>query len=158
MMSVPLQELQVRPARLEDIDALLALENSCFSTDKIKPRQMRYLLSKAKACTYVACYDGQLIAYAMVFTPQLPRPARLYSIAVAQAWRGKRVAERLLQNVLGYIDGLGYCRVRLEVRISHTQVQALYQRFGFIATGEKAAYYEDNEDALLMERCQQGLS
>ncbi|HKZ17056.1 MAG TPA: ribosomal-protein-alanine N-acetyltransferase, partial [Geobacteraceae bacterium] len=41
--------------------------------------------------------------------------------------------------------------VSLEVRPSNTVAITLYRDLGFIVTGRRKAYYENGEDALLME-------
>ena len=38
----------------------------------------------------------------------------------------------------------------LEVRVSNTPAQALYERFGFESAGVRPRYYENVEDALVM--------
>jgi ribosomal-protein-alanine N-acetyltransferase len=38
----------------------------------------------------------------------------------------------------------------LEVRVSSTGAQSLYQRFGFAPAGVRARYYENTEDAIVM--------
>ncbi|MGB5741739.1 MAG: ribosomal-protein-alanine acetyltransferase, partial [Sedimenticolaceae bacterium] len=38
--------VDIRPATLSDLTALLGLENSCFDDDRISRRQFRHLLSK----------------------------------------------------------------------------------------------------------------
>ena len=46
---------------------------------------------------------------------------------------------------------LGAQVITLEVRISNTVPQALYEKYGFQRVGSRRAYYSDNkEDALIM--------
>ncbi|WP_416308033.1 GNAT family N-acetyltransferase [Neptunicella sp. SCSIO 80796] len=144
--------MSIRLARLNDAQELDDIEQHSFSTDQIPLRQMRYLLDKAKAKTWVLERDNKLAGYCMVLLPQLPRPARLYSIAVLSEYRGMGVANRLIETMLADIKLCGYTRVRLEVRASQHKVQALYQKFGFNPVEQISGYYADGEDAFRMER------
>jgi ribosomal-protein-alanine N-acetyltransferase len=44
----------------------------------------------------------------------------------------------------------GSTGLTLEVRVSNTAAQALYERFGFQAAGVRKRYYENVEDAIVM--------
>ncbi|MEE4377380.1 MAG: ribosomal-protein-alanine acetyltransferase, partial [Candidatus Competibacteraceae bacterium] len=43
--------ISLRQATLDDLDALVILENRCFSSDKLSRRRFRYMLTKAHATT-----------------------------------------------------------------------------------------------------------
>ena len=43
----------IRAAALDDLDALVGIENRCFDSDRIPRRNFRYLLTKANAATLV---------------------------------------------------------------------------------------------------------
>jgi ribosomal protein S18 acetylase RimI-like enzyme len=92
-----------------------------------------------------------VVGYGLLLLPPLPRPARLYSLAVVQAWRGRGVGERLLRSMLDEARARGYRRVRLEVRRASAGVQALYSRSGFHEIADLPGYYEDGGDGLRME-------
>ena len=138
-------------ATLSDKHGLLTIEARRFSTDKISPRQMHYLLSQAKATTHLARVGEQVVGYGMCLLPALPRPARLYSLAVLPDWRGQQLARRLSQSLLAELHCLGYSRCRLEVRRGQTAVQNFYLSMGFGLLDELPAYYHDREDGLRME-------
>jgi ribosomal protein S18 acetylase RimI-like enzyme len=112
---------------------------------------MRYLLSRARALNLVVDSPEGIIAYCCCLTPMLPRPARLYSLAVVPEARGRGYAGALLDSLFIRLRERGYLRLRLEVRAGDTGAQALYRRFGFRALRRVYAYYEDGEDALRME-------
>jgi len=133
------------------VDALLAIEERCFRTDNFNRRQLRYLLQEAKSFTLVCHSAGQVQAYLLCLTPALPRPARIYSLAVIPELRGLGIASGLLQRTLKKLRQLGYQRCRLEVRAKDKKTQALYKRFHFKLIGEIAGYYGDGADALKME-------
>ena len=88
----------IRRATPLDKKQLLHIEDSCFTYDKITPSQMHYLLTKAKATTFVFTQETIPIGYAMMFTPKHPKPARLYSLAVLPNHQGKNIGSQLIGN------------------------------------------------------------
>ncbi|CAG8998587.1 MAG: hypothetical protein CENE_00538 [Candidatus Celerinatantimonas neptuna] len=140
----------LRKAQLTDINSILAIENDCFSSDLILPRQMRYLICQAKAVVLVVESERKVVGYAILLLPQKPRRARLYSIAVTPSMRRKRVGFCLVEKVLDISEREGYHAIGLEVRCSDLGAQALYQRFGFRWTHLMDCYYSDGDDGWKM--------
>ncbi|MFN3919871.1 MAG: hypothetical protein ACK4JF_06230, partial [Methylohalobius sp.] len=56
----PSQAITIRPARLEDLDRLVQIENRSFTTDRFSRRTFRYLLTRANAVTLVAEAGGKI--------------------------------------------------------------------------------------------------
>ncbi|MCB1972907.1 MAG: hypothetical protein KDG54_21155, partial [Geminicoccaceae bacterium] len=56
----------LQPASLAHLDALTALENHCFETDRLSRRNFRHMLTKANAALIVDEQDGQLRGYVLV--------------------------------------------------------------------------------------------
>lgn len=146
-----MQEAHIRPATPDDALALCTLETQCFSSDRITPRQMRYLLTRARALTLLVESSSGIVGYCCCLTPTGGRPARLYSIAVAPRARGQGAASMLLQYLFAALPRLGYGRLRLEVRAGDAATQRLYRRFGFRELYRIEGYYEDGESALRMQ-------
>ena len=142
----------IRLATRADSEKLLAIEAASFPTDQISARQMRYLLSKAKAQTWVSEQAGIVVGYLMLFVPTLPAPARLYSIAIDKEYQGKGLASLLIQQAIAFAISAGYRRIRLEVRKGQTLVQQLYERHGFCPYQTLPRYYGDGEDGIRMEK------
>lgn len=147
-----MSECSIRPAVAGDLAALVEIESHSFRDERFTPRQMRYLLLKAKAVTLVAENEAGVVGYAIALLPSLPKPARLYSIAVAEHFRGKKIAEALIRELLNYCLQRGYQKLRLEVRQSQQRALSLYRRMGFNEIGRLANYYPDGEAALHMQR------
>jgi ribosomal protein S18 acetylase RimI-like enzyme len=133
-----------------DLDTVEAIELACFQSELLSRRQLRYLLSKANACTLLYQCEGQVVAYAMALYPGRYKPARIYSLAVLSAFRGKKIASQLLDALRQRIIKRGYGEIRLEVRVSQADVQALYRRMGYEFMEFVPRYYGDGEDACRM--------
>ncbi|HCJ63983.1 MAG TPA: hypothetical protein DHV78_06815, partial [Alcanivorax sp.] len=81
-----------RPARPEDLDALVDLEQRCFDGDRLSRRSFRHWIRQAHSGLIVAHglsdeagAEGALAGYALVILQRGTRMARLYSIAADPA-------------------------------------------------------------------------
>lgn len=143
--------MQIRAAKNSDLAAMMALEQASFHCDQISLRQMRYLLTKAKAFCLVVENNNAVVAYALCLTPAKARPARLYSLAVAHCYQGQGLAYRLVTAVMRKAGEQGCKRLRLEVSCHNHRAKALYDSLGFVALGVLAGYYSDGSDGIKME-------
>jgi len=144
--------LRIRPARDADLDALLALEQQGFPGDRMRRRQYRHHLHNPRARVLVLEAAGRLAGTALLLFRRGTRVARLYSLAVDLAWRGRGIGKRLLDACEREAAKRGCTRVRLEVRDDNRAAQALYERQGYRRCGRRAVYYEDGADALRYEK------
>lgn len=143
----------IRKARLTDVPALVRIENRSFKTDRFSRRSFRYLLSQANAVTLVeVAGDGTLRGYVMVLFSRGTSLARLYSIAVDPDWRGKGIGASLLQSAEEAAVEHQAASMRLEVRADDRATQAFYRRHGYKKFAVQPQYYEDQVDAVRMEK------
>ena len=82
-----------------DVPALVALEQHCFTTDRLSPRSFQWMISRAHGQLLVAEQDGQLLGYALVLFHRGTSLARLYSIAIAEHARGLGLGKQLLARI-----------------------------------------------------------
>lgn len=76
----------------------------------------------------------------------------ILNIAISPEYRRIGLAKGLLAFALDSATNSGASTACLEVRVSNTPAQALYQHFGFKVVGVRKEYYSDNrEDALLLD-------
>lgn len=141
---------RIRLAALADLPRLCEIETRCFTSDIISRRQWRYLLTQARAAVLVTTQGEQVSGAAVLLTPSLPRPARLYSLAVAPSWRRRGVGTLLLDQVLALAVQGGYGELRLEVQRTNPNAIRLYQANGFVAGTILPQYYSDGTDGLRM--------
>lgn len=145
-------DYSIRPARVGDLDALLALERTAFTTDHLSRRQYRQHLHSDTAHVLTAVEADGLLGKAVVFFRKNTDIARLYSIAVAERARGRGVAKALLLAVERAARRHGSRRLRLEVRQDNAAAIALYERAGYRRFGARPHYYEDGGDAWRYEK------
>lgn len=142
----------IRPADLADIDALVAIENRCFETDRLSRRSFRYMLTKANSSLLVEASEGVIRGYALVLYNAGTSLARLYSIAVDPGHRGQQLGGRLLQAAEAAALEAGCAYMRLEVRQDNEAAQHLYRELGYQKFGTWLDYYEDHEEAVRYEK------
>jgi ribosomal protein S18 acetylase RimI-like enzyme len=145
----------IRPARLDELAALVDLENRCFVTDRLSARSFRYMLTKGNAETLVEETSGVLRGYCIVLFNAGTSIARLYSIAVDPDAQGQGVGRALVQAAEHMAIDNDCMHMRLEIRIDNRASIALFKKCGYKQFGSIPDYYEDHMDAL---RCEKSLA
>ena len=144
--------MSTRPARLDDLDALVALEEASFSGDKMSRRSWRRAGHGATIAVIVAPPDGQLGGCAVLFFRRGSNEGRIYSIAVAAAARGRGLGRLLVQGGEDEARRRGCTSLRAEIRVDNAASRALFAACGYAEFGLKSGYYEDGQDAVLIRR------
>lgn len=144
--------VMIRVAVPDDLEALLALELSCFPGDRLSARQFRRFIKSDTSRTLIAEQDGQLLGYALVLFHHRTHLARLYSLAVAGAQRGQGIGHQLLAACEAAAVELGYLTLRLEVRQDNDEAKRLYLKQGYRPIRVLAHYYDDAADGVRLEK------
>ena len=144
----------IREASVQDVDALVALEQAAFQGDRISRRQFRYLLTRGHARTLVAPgpVGRGLLGYVMLLFSRGTSLARLYSIAVSEAARGMGLGRELVRAAEEVARRNGCADLRLEVRRDNPASLALFRGMGFREFGTIEDYYEDHMGALRLQK------
>jgi len=145
-------DFQLRQATSKDLDALVALENRCFTEDRLSRRSFRRFLEMPRDRLIVAEANGELVGYCLVLMSAATRLARIYSIAVSPTVRGQGVGEKLVREAESEAAEAGRIVMRLEVREDNRGAISLYKRLGYRQFGTYRDYYEDHGTALRFER------
>ena len=140
--------LVIRPGEPGDIDALLALEWSAFSGDRLSRRSLRGFLKSPLRPVIVAAIGDALAGYALVAIRKGGCNARVYSLAVDPRFARRGVGRALLQACENYASARRRAALTLEVRYDNAPAIALYESLGYRAFGEHADYYDDGAAAL----------
>jgi len=99
----------------------------------------------------VAEEDGHVVGFVTTVVVAL-FDVKILSIAVDKRCQSKGFAIMLLKALFHVLRAKGILRLLLEVRLSNTRAQRLYLSLGFNLVKVISAYYQDGEDAYLMER------
>jgi [ribosomal protein S18]-alanine N-acetyltransferase len=143
---VPHPGLAVRPARTEDLDSLVQLEETGFRDPW--PREMLECeLAHPQAVLLVATRGESPVGYAAF--RQAADEAELLRLAVEPAQRRRGVARAL---VTAGLDRLRHGDIQacfLEVRVDNEPAIRLYRALGFGIAGRRRGYYRDGVDAIV---------
>jgi len=145
-------KIVIREARLDDIDALVELEQITFVTDRLSRRSFLRWLKTQSSLLFVIEESGKLLGYGLVLLHSGTRLARLYSIAVAREARGRGLAQRLLGALEAAAEEEDRFFMRLEVGKENVAAIRLYEKLGYSVFDEWENYYEDHTDALRMQK------
>lgn len=143
----------VRQAGPADFAAIAALESACFgATDGVfSPRQLQALLKNPHAY-WLLSLDGQAMACWLKVTNGRARWARLYSLAVHPALRGKGWAKHLIAAGDAWMQTQGLTVCRAEVRADNIAARKLYAACGFQESGLLHDYYAPGVDGVRLIR------
>jgi [ribosomal protein S18]-alanine N-acetyltransferase len=145
------QRVEIRRLGLEDLDSVERIERDTYPTPWSRSMFAGELAkpSSLSLGAYDAEGDSTLIAYMIV--SRYVDAWHIMNLAVHNLFRRRGVASRLIGELFERTAGDPRRGYTLEVRISNTTAIALYERFGFEASGVRRGYYTDNrEDALIM--------
>jgi ribosomal-protein-alanine N-acetyltransferase len=149
MSAAKAPEFMFRMMRYEDIPEVCAIEVEAFTSPWSEQAFMNELTQNQFAQYIVMEYEGRLIGYGGMWI--IIDEAHVTNIAITGDFRGKKLGSRLMAEMALRAYRLGAGRMTLEVRVSNTVAQRLYEKFGFEAVGVRPGYYSDNgEDAIIM--------
>jgi ribosomal-protein-alanine N-acetyltransferase len=138
-----------RRMTVEDIDTIVEIEKECFTVPWTKEAFYNELMYNQFAHYFVMLWQGEIIGYGGLWT--IVDEAHVTNIGLREAYRGRKLGQRLLRELIAFASLRGMKRMTLEVRVSNTVAQRLYEKFGFRVEGVRRGYYSDNgEDALIM--------
>lgn len=140
---------RVRPLVPDDLDACWEIERAVYPDPWRREHLAEMLDLDAGLALGAADSRDRIVGYAMGWVAA--DEAELANIAVAPAWRRRGVGARLLAAFSRQAGRRGAERIWLEVRESNAPARRFYGRYGFLAVGRRAGYYEEpDEDAIVM--------
>ena len=145
-------EVACRRVGLNRTDDILALEDACFSTDRISRRNLRNLMRSPSAYCMGAYHRGTLVGSMVILFRSNSRSARVYSLAVSAAARGLGIGRRMMARAEREARMRGCSRMRLEVRMDNLPAIRLYESLGYIDTSVLPGYYDDGAHAYVMRK------
>lgn len=139
----------IRPMKMDDLPSVLAIEKTAF----ILPwneAQFRYeLKTNPYSFNFVAVHEELIIGFINFWI--LFDQAHLNQIAVHPGYRKNKVGTTILKDALVRMKQGDAVVVQLEVRTQNTIAIQFYESFGFKTLITKPKYYDNGDDALLME-------
>jgi [ribosomal protein S18]-alanine N-acetyltransferase len=135
----------------DDIQQIQEIENYSFNEFDAYTREdfKRWYHYNPDLCL-VAEIEGKIAGYVM--TRILPAQGDLASMAVHPEYKRCGVAAALFQKTVEIVKAYGKKRITLEVRKTNTSGLAFWTKMGFGEYGHEPDFYDDGEEAILMEK------
>ncbi|MDX8363304.1 ribosomal protein S18-alanine N-acetyltransferase [Cytobacillus sp. IB215316] len=138
-----------RLMNVEDIENVLKVEEASFATPWSKDIFLSEINNNKYAHYIVAEENGLVIGYCGAWI--IIDEAHITNVALLPEYRGRKLGEAMLKQLVDFAKALGAKTMTLEVRVSNIIAQSLYRKLGFNDGGIRKNYYTDNqEDALIM--------
>ena len=146
---VGMQDISFRLMNEDDIDDVVRVEKASFPTPWSKEAFYNEIKNNHFAHYLLIEVNGQIVGYCGVWI--IVDEAHITNIAILPEYRGQKLGEALMNEVMSFSKVLGAKTLTLEVRVSNEVAQGLYRKLGFQNGGIRKNYYVDNyEDALVM--------
>lgn len=142
----------IRHGVIEDIDQLMAIEKSCFATDRLSKRSFSNFIKPGAHDLLVIEHGAKIDGYVLLLFRAGTNLARLYSIAIAPDAQGRGLSKQLLAEAEKTAQQHRCGFIRLEVSVNNEPAISLYRRCGYHIIGTIKEYYDDGDDALRMEK------
>ena len=131
----------IRPATRDDLEALYALDRLCFDQPwQLSRRTLNLALSKAANASVAEAPGGELAGY------QIGTASRgvghLARLAVRPDWRGTGLGTALVLDALRHFDRVRAGQVTVNTQSNNEASLALYERLGFVRSGDRFPVYQ----------------
>ena len=148
-MTPYLTDITLRPMTPEDLDQVVGIAQRSFPLPWTVDHYSDELASPHAFPLVAVTVDGGIAGY---LCPTLVLDeGEILDVAVRDDFRGLGIGRLLLTEALRLFREQGAQRVWLEVRTSNQAAISLYRALGFRQAGLRERYYENGEDALLMD-------
>jgi ribosomal-protein-alanine N-acetyltransferase len=140
--------ITIRKMTVADLEQVVALDQMSFSLPW-PARSFTYECNNPLARCWVTELDSRVIA--MVVAWDIVDEIHIATIATHPHFRKQGIGKNLLSHTLRSAKAEGARASFLEVRESNLAAQEMYRKFGYVESGRRKEYYNDNgEDAIMM--------
>ena len=140
--------LVIEEMKVDDIDGVFEVEKSCFE-DYWSKDSFKKELSNNLAKYLVAKVDKKVVGYVGIWF--VVDEGHITNVAVHEDYRGKKIGDKLINELVQVCKDNKIVSMTLEVRASNKIAQNLYRKYGFKMAGIRKEYYSNNkEDAIIM--------
>lgn len=146
------EKSDIRPAKTDDLEQLIAMETACFETDRLSRRSFLHFIKQGAHDLLVLASGNRILGYVLVLYRAGTNLGRMYSIAVLPDEQGKGLSKQLLAAAEDAAQERRCGYMRLEVSVNNVPAISLYRYYGYQTIGTIKQYYENGEDALRMEK------
>ncbi|MDB9538511.1 ribosomal protein S18-alanine N-acetyltransferase [Anabaenopsis tanganyikae CS-531] len=146
-----LLDLKLKSLTLNDLTAILELDQACFGGLWTMDGYQRELNSPNSVLLglFSPVYGSKLLGMGCFWA--ILEEAHITILAIHPQYHRQGLGQALLYSLLQTASDRGLERATLEVRASNLAAISLYEKFGFKIAGRRRGYYQDNgEDAKVL--------
>lgn len=147
--AIPRNSVKILPATWRDVNAVHRLGRVCFPKDAWPIWDIVGVLTLPKVIRLKAINEGHIVGFVAVDKRPSEDLAWIAIIGVLPDYRERGIASALLRTCEKRVD---LSRIKLSVRASNQQAIYLYRRNGYKQVEVWPLYYQDREDALVLEK------
>lgn len=149
LSAVPGSTFVLETATWRDLNALRQVEKACFGRDSWPLFDLIGVLTFPSTVHIKATCDEQMVGFVGGDIRRDEGVGWVATIGVLPEYRSRGIGAALLEACE---QKLGTKMVRLCVRASNETAIRLYRRTGYAQIGRWPSYYNDGEDAVVMEK------
>jgi ribosomal-protein-alanine N-acetyltransferase len=142
----------VQPLTITDAESLASLHQELFE-HAWNQASFTSSLSQEFSLGFKIVVAQKVVAFVMA--QQLDTACEILTLAVAKNFQHQGLATKLLQELKNYAKERDWSHIFLEVDSQNLGAIALYEKFGFVRSGERKNYYVHNNgsrtSAVLMQ-------
>lgn len=143
--------MMIRKMTMEDLDEVIAIEQSLFTSPWGKNHFAHELTQNPFAINLVGELDSKIVSVGCLWA--IFERAEITTIGVSKEYQLQGLGEMMLLKMMDEARRAGCTNIFLDVRVSNTSAIRLYQRLGFHTFHTVKQYYTDNgEDAYQMRK------
>lgn len=143
-----MEGLTIRTMQESDLPSVVKIERLSFSTPWSETLFFNEIY-KQRSIPKVAVIGDRIAGY--ICANQVADEGHILNLAVHPDFRGRGIANTLVENILEELKENACRFLYLEVRASNNAARELYEGFGFSVVGTRKEYYgEPKEDAVIM--------
>lgn len=146
---LPMDDVELTRMRRRHLRRVLIIEARVYPRPWSASLFLSELAQRTTRSYLVARHQSVVVGYCGLMYTGLE--AHVTNIAVDPDFHGRKVGSRLLLEIITEALARGIQQLTLEVRVSNSIAQSMYEKFGFsIVSIRKGYYIETNEDAYVM--------
>ncbi len=152
ILPAPLTTYTIRPLTDAHLEEVLKLNLRCFKYgENYTKHTFSYLLNEPNTLSYrVVTAEETIVGFVFVMVSEEDGTGHLTTIGIAPEHRRRGLALKLLRHTEDALRKREVGILMLEVRVSNTAAQNLYQNFSYANVQRLIKYYSNGEDGFLM--------
>lgn len=140
----------ISAARVDDLDAVLALEEAGFEPGERWSRESWLAELEHPERLVLVRHDARGLVVGVATFSLVEDMSDLLRVVVAPDSRGRGIGGSLVRAGMDWAKAVGARRMLLEVRPENAPALRTYEKLGFTALNRRQDYYGTGADALVM--------